>query len=398
VSGKPGLAMRLLWHQAHKYLGLVALAFLIVAAVTGVLLVYDKALDAALNPDLFRVPHSSVHADSAALAARLESAVTGLRVVGVPVQVPSGRAVLFTVASRENAHASTAPLDYDQVFVNPIDGSILGTRRDGPGYGRRHWIQDIYLLHSTLFAGKWGGRLMGAIGLLWLVEILVGLYLTLPRRGPFFAKWKSAWRISWRSSWPRLMVDLHRVTGLWALVPMVVMAYSSFGIGLYYEALQPLVRAVSPPRPSLFGTVPALPDGHSPTIGFARAIDIATARARHDGLEWPPAAASYLPGRAVYGVMFTRSGQEEYSGLGPITYYLDDRTAAPKMVDDVYADNMGAKVLRATYPIHSGQIGGHATRWVVMVLGVLVLEMSITGLLVWWRRRRPQQRARVVEV
>jgi uncharacterized iron-regulated membrane protein len=397
VSGTPGPGTRLVWYQVHKYLGLTALAFLMTAAITGVLLVYDKALDAALNPDLFTVAGHSPRMEPAALASRFESANPELRVIAVPAEVSPGGSILLTVAARNGAHALAAQPGYDQVFVKPTDGSILGTRRNGPGYGRRHWVQDIYTLHTTLFAGRWGGRLMGAIGLVWLVEAVVGLYLTLPRRGPFFAKWKSAWSISWRSQWPRLMLDLHRAPGLWAFIAMVALAYSSFGIGLYDEALQPLVSAVSPPRPSLFDTPPASPDWHSPTVGFARAITIATARARHDGLAWRPAVATYLPDRAMYGVMFTRSGRDEYSGLGPITYYLDDRTGASVLVDDVYADSTGAKVLRATYTIHSGQVGGNLTRWLVIALGILVVEMCVTGLLVWWRKRQRRRRAQVVE-
>jgi uncharacterized iron-regulated membrane protein len=292
----------------------------------------------------------------------------------------------MTVAAHEAAGAP--PPGYDQVFVDPHDGSVIGTRHNGPGLGREHWVQDIYTVHSTLFAGRWGGRLMGAIGLVWLLETLVGLYLTLPRQRPFFAKWRSAWQIGWHGSWPRLMLDLHRATGLWAFPVMLLLAYSSFGIGLYDEALLPLVSAFSPPRPSLFDSPAGPRDDHEPTLGFARAIQLATERARADGLAWPAAVATYVPERSLYGVMFTRSGVEEYSGMGPITYYLDDRTGATQLRDDVYADSAGAKVLRSTYPIHSGQVGGNATRWLVILMGLLVFESAVTGLLVWLRRRR----------
>lgn len=386
-----------LWYQVHKYLGLTALTFLILASVTGIALVYDKALDALFNPALFVAPHSHSIVEPALLVAGFQADNPALTVTAMPVRVPAGHSVLLTVA-RAAGEPQAPRLAYDQVFLDPSDGSIIGTRLNGPGHGKPHWIQNVYTFHTALFAGRWGARLMGSIGLVWLVETLVGLYLTLPRRRPFFAKWKSAWVVGWRHPWPRVMRDLHRATGLWALPFMVSLAYSSFGIGLYDEALLPIVNAISPPRPSLFDRPPVFPELHTPTLGFDRAIRIAVIRARHDGLAWPAAVATYLPERALYGVMFSRSGVEEYSGLGPVTYYLDDRSGDPRLVDDVYVDTAGAKVLRATYPIHSGQVGGNVTRWLVILMGLLLLETAITGLLVWWRKRRKARPSGGVEV
>ena len=39
----------------HRYVGLVMTVFLVVAGLTGSLLAFNRELDAALNPELFRV-------------------------------------------------------------------------------------------------------------------------------------------------------------------------------------------------------------------------------------------------------------------------------------------------------------------------------------------------------
>ena len=45
---------RQFWMSVHRYLGLATLVFLFIAAVTGCFLCFDKKIDAALNPDLFK--------------------------------------------------------------------------------------------------------------------------------------------------------------------------------------------------------------------------------------------------------------------------------------------------------------------------------------------------------
>lgn len=390
------MTARQIWYQVHKYVGLATLAFLIVAATTGMLLVFEKEADAALNADLYVVERGATRFDPAALAGRLEAAHPELRVVSMPSVVRSRESVLLTVAARVIAGRTAQPLGYDQVFMSPLDGSTLGTRATRPGLDQRHLLQGIYTLHVNLLAGTWGGRLMGAVGLLWLIESIVGFYLTLPGRRPFFAKWKSAWTVSWSGHWPRFLLRLHRASGLWVLILTLVFAYSSYAIGLYYEAFEPIVTAISPPARTPFEETAPPADGHAPGIGFAEALALAAARAGHDRLAWPAAKVSYVPERSMYGVMFSRSGREEYSGIGPITYYLDDRAGDLRFVDNPYADSTGAKVLRATYPIHSGEVGGTVTRWIVLGLGVVLLEMSLSGLVVWWSKRRLRQQGLAV--
>jgi uncharacterized iron-regulated membrane protein len=80
----------------------------------------------------------------------------------------------------------------------------------------------------------------------------------------------------------------------------------------------------------------------------------------------------------------------DYSGLGPIDYDIDDHTGRLVYIDNPYADSGGRKLERSLYPLHSGQVFGLVTRWLVMLLGLAILEMSVTGLIVWWKKRGPR--------
>ena len=44
------------------------------------------------------------------------------------------------------------------------------------------------------------------------------------------------WRFSFRSIFARLMLDLHRSTGLWLLVGVTMLAFTSVCLNFYAEA------------------------------------------------------------------------------------------------------------------------------------------------------------------
>ena len=193
--------MRAFLLQAHRYLGLASALFLVLAGLTGCLLVFDGALDAALNPALFRVPARTPILSAPALAARVMAADPGLEITALPLRVEPGRAVRMSVAAGHG---------FDQIFVDPADGRLVGTHDDGPGWDRPHLVQGIFRLHHTLLAGDARRWLMGAIAFGWLIANAVGFYLTLPSREPFWAKWRPVWTVKLSANPLRLLLDLHR--------------------------------------------------------------------------------------------------------------------------------------------------------------------------------------------
>ncbi|MGN6268900.1 MAG: PepSY-associated TM helix domain-containing protein [Sphingomonas sp.] len=374
---------RQFWTKIHRYLGLATLVFLFFAAVTGCFLCFDKVIDAGLNPDLFRTSSTGPTIDPAAAATRLETERPQLAVLSFPLHVPPGRTIEATVGPRDPA----APLGYDQVFLDPHDGHAVGTRQSGPGWDRRHIVEGVFEFHYTLLAGTWGRWLMGIAALGWLIGNGVGFYLTLPPAGPFWRKWKPMWTIDWSARLRRMMLDIHRASGLWLLLGAMVLAYTSVAMNFFDEAFTPVAQALSPARASPFDR-PATGAAKGPPIGFAAALDRAVDHARAEHLGWQPAKVSQLPDRNLYGVMFTKSGVEHYRGLGPVTYYIDGASGRFVYADDPYHDSTGRKFSRALYPLHSGEVIGPIGIAIIFILGLSTAEMCVTGLYTWWKKRQ----------
>ncbi len=369
------------WLALHRYTGLAMSLFLGIAALTGVVLSLVGPLDAALNPDLFGTPATRPIAPLAAVAA-LEARHPELTATQVPLQVAPGRSVRVSVAARPG-HV----IGFDELFLDTADGHVAGTRRIAPGWDRRHLAQGLFRLHTDLVAGTWGRWLLGVVALAWLVSNPVGVYLTWPPRRPYWRQWKRAWRFRLSSPWPRLLLDIHRASGLWLVLPLTVLAFTSVAMNFYDEAFMPAVRALSPPAPSPFDTPgPAAPPAIRVSLPSAGAAARRLAATRAPG--WQAAVVQRDPTRGLVGVRFTRSGVEEYAGLGPITWWFDGTTGRLRYIDDPYSDSAGEKLNRSLYPLHTGQMIGLTGIVLDIVLGVATLEMIGTGIYLWLKRRK----------
>jgi uncharacterized iron-regulated membrane protein len=374
---------RLFWIKIHRWLGLTALAFLFIAGVTGSLLCFDKRIDAALNSDLFYRQATAARISPPLVANAVQADRADLVITGLPLNLRANQTLKLDVVSRQPG----VDLGFNQLFVDPSDGRVIGTRQVRPGWGRRHIVEGIFQLHQNLIGGKWGRWIMGIAALGWLIGNCVGLYLTFPAKRPFWPKWKKKWLIDTGAKLRRLMLEIHNSSGLWLLIPATVLAYTSVAMNFFDEAFVPAVQAISPAKPTMFGQERQGPRSSAPTIGFARALALGAAAAKAQGLNWQPAIERFDPAHRVYGISFTDNGVENYHGLGPVTLYVDATSGRFVESDDPYHDSFGRKMVRALYPLHSGDVAGSIGIALIFLLGLSTAEMCITGFYTWWKKR-----------
>lgn len=382
---------RLFWTKIHRWLGLSAMAFLFIAAITGSFLCFDKRIDAVLNPDLFARRTSAPAMAPPLVAELVQKRRADLIVTGFPLNLRAGENLKLDVAPRTPG----ASLGFDQLFVDPSDGRLVGARQSGTGWDRRHIVQGIFELHQNLVAGKWGRWIMGLAALGWFIGNLVGLYLTFPAKKPFWPKWKKKWKIDTKAKLRRLMLEIHNSTGLWLLIPATVLAYTSVGMNFFDEAFVPVVQAVSPANPSIFDG-PSKAAAAAPQLTFSQACAAGVEAAKRAGLSWRPAIERYNADHNVYGVSFTDNGLENYHGLGPVTFYVNAQSGRLVETDDPYHDSIGRKLARSLYPLHSGDVAGPIGIALIFLLGLTTAEMCVTGFYTWWKKRESRAGKRPV--
>lgn len=407
--------MRHAYVLLHRWVGLTIAAFLFVAGVTGAVISWDHELDEWLNPQLHEVASTGPAIPSLDLARQIEARDARVRVAGVPLTPEPGEALSFFVQPKADpATGRLYDLGYNQVFLDPATGAELGRRQWGQAWPitRETLVSFLYRLHYSLhvpeFRGidRWGIWLMGAVAVLWTLDAFVGFYLTLPVRKPdnparpaaverqlakgFWARWKPAWQIKTRGSAYRITFDLHRAISLWTWGLLFVLAFTAFSLNLFREVFLPVMSTVSQVTPTPFTQRPpaALHAPIEPVVDRARILDEAQTEGRRRGWAEPVGALSYNARFGIYSARFFQPGDDHGAGgVGPAQLYYDGSDGRYLGDRQPWTGTAADIFVQAQFPIHSGRILGLPGRILISIMGVIVAMLSVTGVVIWWRKR-----------
>lgn len=376
----------------HRYVGLALAGFLVMAGLTGAVLAFQRELDAALNPHLFRVESRGAHLPLEVLRRRVEARLPEAAVVSIqPPWEANGSALV-----RVEPAAPGADLSYDEVFVNPVSGAVLGKRLWGACcVERENLVPFLFKLHYTLHApGAVGLYLMGVVALLWSIDCIVALVLSAPRGGRKLQGWGRAFSIKPRAALQRRTLDLHRAPGLWLWIVLLVTAVTGVGLNLRDQVFEPVVSAFSPVTPPFFDRpipVKAGPD----SLSFDQAVARARAQAAANNRPGTPAYVLHAPALHAYGVALTRrAAGDPRRGFGPDWYYIDARDGSVRASELAGRGAAGDLVMQSRYPLHTGLVFGLVGQLLICAAGLLTAALSVTGVLLWAAKRRARTRVR----
>jgi len=405
----------------HRWVGLAIAGFLFVSGLTGAVISWDHELDDLLNPHLMEARSSGPQLPVLELVKRVETADPRVQAVSIPMAVEPGESLVIFVLPRVNpATGRLHEPGYSQVFVDPATGDVLGRRMWGQAFplSAETFVSFLYRFHVSLhipeFWGinRWGEWLLGGIAILWTIDCFIGIYLTTPRRHApnpgrpvdvdralrrsWWARWKPAWTIKTSGSAYRLNFDIHRALGLWTWALLFVLAFTGFSLNLSQEVFRPLLAMVSTVTPSPFVTR-APSDTHKPIeprIGFAEAIDIGRAEALRRGWDLSVGHVFYTRRRGFYGVRFFEGDEHGAAGVGPPVILVDGNDGA--IIGDriPWQGTVADIVLQAQFPLHSGRILGLPGRILISVMGLVVAALSVTGVVIWYRKARARRAVR----
>lgn len=375
----------------HRWFGLAAALFLFVAGATGALISWDHELDAWLNPQLYEARTPGTPQPALALARGVEAADPRVRVRYLPLAAEPGHTlVLFVDPRTDPATGQPYAVDYNQVAVDPVSGAVQGRRLWGEvSMDRENLLPFLYKLHYSLHLPAAGGIelglwLMGLIAIAWVVDCFIALWISFPR----WTAWRRSFAFRWREGGHRLVFDLHRSGGVWLWALVLVVAVTSVSMNLQREVLRPLVGWFSTLSPSPFDSrTPRMPA--TPRLNPEQAIALAREEGRRRGFPETPGGLLHLADLGLYGVGFFAPGHDHGDvGLGNPWLYFDADSGALVGAQVPGEGSAGDVFLQAMFPLHSGRIIGTPGRVLMSVLGVAIAGLSLTGVLLWARKRR----------
>jgi uncharacterized iron-regulated membrane protein len=407
--------LRLAFTLMHRWVGLTIAAFLFVSGLTGAIISWDHELDELLNAHLTEARTEGAPIPPLDLAKRFEQENPQARVTYVPLATESGHSISLFVSPRidpETKHEFE--LGYNQVFFDPATGEELGRREWGAVWPitRETFVSFLYVLHYSLHIPEmwgidsWGLWLMGGIAILWMLDCFVGFYLTLPARREaragrpaaverqlargWWARWKPAWRIKRTGSPYRINFDIHRAFSLWTWGLLFMLAFTAFSLNLYREIFYPIMSVISEVTPGPFET--RTPRGHhdliEPKLDYAEILTKAQAEKERRGWTEPIGDVFYDEHFGVFTVRFFHPGDDHgAAGVGPAALYFDGEDGRYLGNLEPWRGTVADIFVQAQFPLHSGRILGMPGRIIVSILGIVVAALSVTGVVIWWKKR-----------
>ena len=363
----------------------------VLLGLTGTALAWMHELDTALNPGLLRVPPAA-GLQSGDRAAMTPAAIDALlaRLVAEPgygkpnqLWLPEYADAPVIAWYRRAPPGRPAPFALEvsrQVMVDPATLRVIGERNWGEiGVTRPLLMPTLFHLHRYLLAGEWGKSAIGVIGLLLAVTALSGLALWIPK--PTLKALRQSLRISHGGSWPRFNYSFHRSAGFFAAPVLVVLGVT----GCYFNLpkwITPVVANIAPVAVADKVVNRSAPGGATIGAGAAvAAVQLRFPAARVSRVALPASAS------APFEVRVRQPG-EVRQGDGATRIFVDARDGEVLRVRDPLRAARGDMLLNWFYPLHTGQAFGTAGRSFISIFGTAPLLFFITGVALWWRRRR----------
>lgn len=349
----------------HSWLGMVTGIFILLLGLSGSALVFKDELDYMANAELLtvkpmaeKIPLDSIYR----MVCREYPNLAGIAWKNPDAK--ANRAYEFRLYQNDG---KLSTYDLGMLSINPYNGKVL---RNGNlmdlSTGLLHWLVQF---HWSFQLGIPGLLLATLIGLTMILSIISGLIIY---RKYVFKVMLFKVKFKWNNR-RTISSALHRIVGVWAMLFNIILFITGFWMNLF--SMQPSYwarqRTAAPKNllasasidTMLSTAIMAFPEMHIKNV--------------------------YLPTQPgknfrISGVL---DGQSAILSNGN-SVSIDPETAAVLEVERLMDQSIWSKVEAAVFPLHTGSFGNLSVKLFYVFLGVLPGLLSITGAILWWRRKR----------
>ncbi|GAA2830114.1 PepSY domain-containing protein [Kribbella solani] len=386
----PGAGLFRAFWRWHFYASFLVIPVVLILAVTGLIYLFRFQLEPVLHADVMKVeqPAGLVAQPYEAQLGAVRQALPDATVVSMTEPSGPDRSTVFSVST---------PAGSRDVFVDPYEGKVLGSLDPDTTLSGA-----AILLHGELLAGRWGDYVIEIAACWAIVMALTGYYL-------FFRGRVARARRRAAGAAGAVLRSRHGRTGAVLGAGLLFLIVSGLPwTGFWGAKTQELATqqgtsfwsqdpgALSNPTSTLDES---LPHSHTVPWGLGKTevprsnpadrtksiatVDTAVEVGVRNALRRPMTIALPADDEGVFsaiGYAFDDPGKErtlhvdQYGGRVVSTYGYSDYPAL-------------AKVVAQGIALHEGRRLGTVNFWLTTVFCLGVVFMSVSGPLMWWRRR-----------
>lgn len=352
--------------KLHRWLGLTVGLFLMIQGLTGAIMAFRDALEPIVVPSLI-VSERPARLPVQGLLDAFHRAHPDADLTRAEFPDAANQAVIFK-STIKKARWLTA--------IDPFDGRVVhdGTMTAWP-------LEFIFNIHEQLLSGPIGETLIGIEGISLLVLAIMGIGYWWPGR----KRLKQGFRVKLDGSTDLRWRTLHRAVG--GGVAVILLMSATTGVLMVWKeqvrgAMNVVAKTESRPSPKV-----AKSDDGAAMVP----IDPLIARAKVVYGDTPFRQLRFSSGGRVVAVFLDSNRTIRADGTNQIYFNRYDGRELAHYIAGTQSG--GAEFLDWIYTVHTGLWGGAVTQAIMLVTGLTLFGMALSGLWLWYTRTR-RERAR----
>ncbi|MDR0610231.1 MAG: PepSY domain-containing protein [Planctomycetaceae bacterium] len=297
-------------------------------------------------------------------------------------------------------------------YVNPYTGDIVAKSSDGVPQLNRFFMSMMrlhrnlwisYRLESLGPRATLGGLIVGIATIIFIIIVLSGFVLWLPRTWKSFIKWrawKPGFKIRFRKGFWPFMYDMHNTVGFYMLIPTLILALTGlcWSFGWYRSTASFLLGD------QIFKQRMQRPEKIEPVENSIQPLSVGEIIERQNKLTPGPGEIMVSIPNDRETAMVIQKGRTGFFALSIKDKTQWDRyrgTVIPvehfgKTVEvERFADKpLGAKVATAVRTLHFGDVTGTSSKILFFVACLFATSFPITGVMLWIKKLVVHRRKR----
>ncbi|MBD3748354.1 MAG: PepSY domain-containing protein [Sphingobacteriales bacterium] len=375
--------MKKLFRSIHLYLSLAAGIFIILACVTGSIMVFEDEINHLIYSKRYFVKAQKEKPPIDELIKYVENHKEGFKVTGVKVYNKPNRSLEVSISPIEKEKEKPITKEPQRrkenqftVYINPYTGQILDLVNGGGSF-----FKKVEMLHRFLLGRKGGvgHYIMRYSATFFLFIIATGLVLWWPKSKAIL---KQRLKVKWDGSTKRLMHDLHVVVGFYTSLFLIIIVMTGLVMSFNWLNKGLFVLTHSSPQHSEPPKSKMIKDFHITSIDQIQ-----------ENL------GSKLDEAQEYSIRFPQKKDAAFQ------INVLDKNVSPNAINTYYANqyngeiignlafadkNLGQKIRSYIKPIHTGEVYGLTTKILNFIIILLTLTFPVTGVIMWLNRLKKQ--------
>ncbi len=259
--------MKKFFRTIHLYLSLVAGVFIVLASVTGTIMVFEDEINHTFNAERYFVEETNSQKLPITELINIAEKATKAKASGVKVYNVADRSVEISLTVKENKKAkSKQPKTEGKkrkkpgflVYINPYSGKVLETVKSGDSF-----FKKVEMIHRFMLSKKGGigNYVMSYSSVFFFFILITGVVLWWPKSNKIL---KQRLKVKWDGKTKRLVHDLHVIAGFYTSVFLIVivgsgliMAFPAINSTLF-KLTKSKTESPKPPRSTVFEGVKPL--------------------------------------------------------------------------------------------------------------------------------------------